>query len=190
MMLRLKRFSSRRRPALYSRLNMAQTTQTPSVEQQLATWLEAFPTGEVDARIEELEVEIAEREQENERSRDEIDRLRGLQELRTRLAPSTGKNGTVPEDAALFALAADTPRKRPASKREAVRAVLQTKPFESWPLPDIRSALVKRGWLGDNPKDRHALDMTLSNMVKDGSIERPGKGRYRLLPDTRRGDKE
>jgi hypothetical protein len=40
--------------------------------------------------------------------------------------------------------------------------------------------LIRRGWLADDDRARHALQMLMLNMAKRGEIEKPTTGVYRL----------
>lgn len=150
------------------------------IEARIKQWAQAFPAAEVDGRIAELEA-TAERQREDlAKTEGEIERLKQLGQIRTRLAepapPSEPDTDTL-----LLALVTDAPISRPRHRRDAVLWVFDSDPSKVLHLDDIQAALVKRGWLSDSKNDRHALQMTLSNMVtKTHDLARPKMGYYRL----------
>lgn len=75
----------------------------------------------------------------------------------------------------------DNTAQRP-SKRDAVLNLLERDPYREFALSEIRGKLVSDGLLDDSRKARHALEATLSNMVKRGEAMRPRTGFYKLPP--------
>jgi len=72
------------------------------------------------------------------------------------------------------------------SKRDVVLALLERDESREFSIVEIRESMIEGGLLEDTPKARHALEATISNMVKRGEIERPHRGHYRLAAPKRR----
>jgi hypothetical protein len=65
------------------------------------------------------------------------------------------------------------------TKREAVLALLSESSSEI-KLADIRRALIERGWMSDDRKSIHALEVAAIAMAERGELRRPRKGFYAL----------
>ncbi len=87
-----------------------------------------------------------------------------VQEARRTLSDTHGTNGKGPIH----------------SKREAVLALLGEDPEREFRLAEVRAELVARGWLSDNSKAAHALQMMLTTLHKEGRVARPRFGFYKL----------
>lgn len=66
-------------------------------------------------------------------------------------------------------------------KRFAVFRLLGEDALKEWKLADLREELIRRGWLADDDKARHALQMLMLNMAKRGEIDKPRTGVYRAM---------
>jgi hypothetical protein len=65
--------------------------------------------------------------------------------------------------------------------REAIKKVLEDQtPGTSLKLSVIGAEIIARGWMEDVKKDWHRLQMMASVMKKQGQLERPQMGFYRL----------
>ncbi len=52
-------------------------------------------------------------------------------------------------------------------------------------LSEIRDEMIRRGWLAQTEqKAAHALQMMLSTLAKEGKVDRPAFGVYRLTAPT------
>ena len=93
-------------------------------------------------------------------------KLRYIEQAR-RMLDSTAQTGTNGHSAPV------------PSKREAALAVLAEigVPMK---LSEIRDEMIRRGWLAPDEKAAHALQMMLSTLVKEGKVDRPAYGVYRL----------
>lgn len=131
----------------------------------LREWLEAFPTEYASSRLEELDRRRAAIEE-------EMGQLRAYLDTLGSLAPAaTNGNGS---------------GQAPASGREAVEAVMRTRPGHVWQRREILEELVRRGWAEPGEPGRKKLGSMLYHMVRLGRVERPEENRYRL-PDDRQG---
>jgi hypothetical protein len=130
------------------------------LEISLDQWLDSFPIDKVQAQLAELE-----------RTKGTIEAA--IESLNRRLAIWAAMR----EHQAGF----DNSARRP-SKRDAVVTLLERDPYREFAASEIRDKLIEDGLLEDSKKARHALEMTLSNMVKRGEAVRPRKGFYKLSP--------
>lgn len=67
------------------------------------------------------------------------------------------------------------------TKRESVLVLLDRDPTREFSLAEIREYLVDCGLLENSARARHALEVTVSNMVRRGEIARPKRGFYALV---------
>jgi hypothetical protein len=65
-------------------------------------------------------------------------------------------------------------------KRDAVLALLGERAGEEMQLAQIRAHLIARGEIPNTAKAAHALQMTLSTLVREGHVERVRQGVYRV----------
>jgi hypothetical protein len=70
----------------------------------------------------------------------------------------------------------------PATRREAIEAVMKSDPERAWRLSEVRATLIARGWLPDTEESNHRLQVAVSRMFKRKQLERPQTGFYKLPP--------
>jgi hypothetical protein len=162
----------------------------------LLTWLQAFPTKDLERRLtlllahrRQLDLEIRFLQAQIARYRQYLEDLQTLQapdetmERAHPVAAVTAKTtiGGTAQSAAQRSVRPERPE-RPdyPPKRIAVIRLLSETPGRAQRLADIRSKLIERGWLEDSDNARHALQVSLINMAKRGELERPEKGYYAL----------
>lgn len=69
-------------------------------------------------------------------------------------------------------------------KRDAVLALLRERAGEEMRLAQIRAHLIARGEMPATDKAKHALQMTLSTLAREGQVERVSQGIYKVAgPD-------
>lgn len=71
-------------------------------------------------------------------------------------------------------------------KRDAVLRVLADAPGSAMRLAEIREALIDRGWLGNDRRATHALEVAVATMAQRGEVLRIRRGLYQLpthIPD-------
>jgi hypothetical protein len=149
-----------------------------ATQDALLTWIEAFPTKELETRLttllklrRQLDMEIRFLQAQVLRYRQYLEDLRPD----TAQPDQSGAEGET--------RAATTTDQRHPPKRMAVLRLLSETPGRTWRLADIRKTLVERGWLEDSDRARHALQVALLGMAKRGELEKPRTGFYRLATD-------
>jgi hypothetical protein len=134
--------------------------------------------GALEADLRDLEFEIEAGEAEIQERRAAVDALREdhhvLVGLRNFLAHATPMANDEPRRGA-----ARVRRYRRGSKRDAIIGLLED---TGVPLPigDIRDGLAASGDIEDAPGAYHSLQVTLSQMYRDGQLARPRQGIYEL----------
>jgi hypothetical protein len=151
----------------------------PAAAEALLTWIEAFPTQELERRLTTLVKRRRDLDVEIRFLQTQILRYRQyLQDLR----PSPSE-ATQPPESEQRHDGPPTSRPTRPPKRLAVLKLLSESPGRTWRLADIRNTLIERGWLDDNDRARHALQVALLGMAKRGELEKPRTGFYRLATD-------
>jgi hypothetical protein len=149
----------------------------PKTAEALLSWLDDFPVAALDKRLtalllqrRELDVEIRFLQAQLMRHRQYLEDLRPGAAGRERPTPASDASGAQPKT--------QTPPKRLAALR-----LLSEAPGRAWRLAEIRQALIDRGWLEDNDRARHALQVTLLAMAKRGELQKPRTGFYQMPTD-------
>jgi hypothetical protein len=141
----------------------------------LLGWLEAFPNKELERRLSllltqrrKLDVEI---------------RFIQTQLMRHRQYLEDLSPGSTTAIAEAIPRTSARSRSQYPPKRMAVLRFLSETPGRAWRLADLKTGLIGRGWLEDNDRARHALQVTVLGMAKRGELEKPRTGYYSLATD-------
>lgn len=125
---------------------------------QLEVWLQGFPRREVEARVRELESQLAQ--------------ARNALALHDSFASSR-------ETASQNGSSVEPPANRPA----AIRRVLRDNGNQPMKSGEIMATLIDQGWLSDSDQDRKRFYSTLSKMATRGHVLRLHDRRYMLPQD-------
>lgn len=138
-----------------------------NIEDVLTSWLESFPSNAVKERINQIQDDLK-------------DMIAELNFLQARMHEWETFRAS-PRTVAHYEKAAEVVAEGDGypNKRWAASQILREQPTKIFQLSELREALIDREWLASDEKAAHALQMTLSNMVKRGEAERPEKGKYR-----------
>lgn len=71
------------------------------------------------------------------------------------------------------------------TKPRAVLAFLSEHPRRAFRLIEIRHALIARGWINDDQRSAHALEVAVRALHTRGQVERPQRGIYQIAPSQR-----
>jgi hypothetical protein len=68
----------------------------------------------------------------------------------------------------------------PITMRQAVLTLLAENPNRPRKQAEIRQALMRRGWMPPDESRAHYLGVVLSKLARNGELERPERGYYKL----------
>ncbi|MFL5916077.1 MAG: hypothetical protein ACJ752_10645 [Gaiellaceae bacterium] len=162
----------------------------------LVSWLEAFPAMPLQERLGELIDQRRKLDSEIRFLQNQLIRYRQyLQDLAEPgnevTAPQTGPSQlaiAASGNTAVHVGATGAAQPEYPPKRVAVHRLLAENAFKEWKLGELREELIRRGWLADDERARHALQMLMLNMAKRGEIDKPRTGVYRAMVTVPRPD--
>lgn len=154
---------------------------------ELDRWIQELREEELQKRIRDLDARIAElRESEHELRREraaltvEREQSQEALDFKQRWLDIAQRVAMLQTPVSGFDDGRD-PDEKPRRGRDSVRALMRNFPRETeWTAPRVLEELVKRDWADRD--DTHAVQVNLSRMAREGELDRPARGVYRLPP--------
>ena len=126
---------------------------------------------EMDTEVEQGEADLQERRASLDALKQDRDALMGLRNFVAHASPGS----------TLMAAVKRSKNGRKGTKRDVILDILGSA-NHALPIGDIRDALVESGAIEPTSGAYHALQVTLSQMFRDGQLARPRQGLYELSP--------
>jgi hypothetical protein len=142
-------------------------------------WLDSFPKGDVEVRIQDLEAQAV-------KIQAELATLRKLRNVWVHLNKVAAKDAPSDWNSLFAEVFRDVNTQEGGPKlsvRQSILMVMKEEPSRNWKVADLRNTLIERGLMEDTKRDRHNFDVSLGTLFKKRDVTRIAKATYALSHD-------